>query len=265
MSDTGKTILCPSCGAGFDAGLASCPYCGYVSRPGDEKEYLKDLNASKDAVLEMVDIPEETLTREARHTGKMIVIVLIVLAVIGTALFFLFRSVMKNAEYKRDEAADYLWTQEHIPELQAAYDEGMENGDFTKLGELYEKAMREDAPVWNFSHDTFANLIFYMRRADEDTAAYTERSASMDEEQKLNYLTGIFYYEMSLYVAETCWVLDERETEMIRSIRGPYVEDLKERFSLTDEDLENFRKEQHDIGYLSYTTCSDYVRKLLGK
>ncbi|MCR5675054.1 MAG: hypothetical protein K6G16_05020 [Lachnospiraceae bacterium] len=254
-------MRCPSCGAEFDPALQSCPFCGHVNEKADEKGFYQDLQASEQAVREMVDIPEETATKEAKHAGRLIVIVLIVFAVLAILFAILNSRLSSGSRYHRDEQQDYLWLQEHLPEMQAAYDKGMESGDFSELLKIYDEGQQDGAPVWRFEHDVFLSRLTAI---EQTIPGELEGAKKWQEGHENRYLTNmklLFYDEMQLFLIPVDKSLSDEEKAYLQPLAEPWIEDLKSRYSLTDGELEGFRTDYETKGYLSYTDCEKFVEE----
>ena len=254
-------IRCPSCGAEHEASAAKCPFCGHINEGVDEQGFYRELNDSRQAVKQMVDIPEETATREVRHAGRLVALALLIFALIAVITVLILHFSEGN-RYHRDTEADYRWAQENLPGYQAAYEEGMSTGDFTALLDLYDAGRKDNAPTWLFEHDRFAESLYTLDHMEETLAQADE----WKEAGGIRYLTHmklLFYDEMEL----TCLSDSERytaeEKEILLPLAAPYVEDMKVRFALTEEEMETFRSAYRKNGYLSYTECESFVEDRL--
>lgn len=139
--------ICSSCGAEIDDNLPKCPYCDTMIPKGAEAEYMEKLYDIQEDMEELKEVPFETLKEEARHQGKRmgkIVVITLVIAAIFAVIFF-----WQEKRYERDNTEDYIWGQKNFPIMSELY----ENGDYEQLMELYEKALMEERPVWNWEYD----------------------------------------------------------------------------------------------------------------
>ena len=55
---------------------------------------------------------------------------------------------IQEKKYERDNTADYIWSKENLPAMTKMY----ENGELEELSVLYEAALKEDRPVWNWEY-----------------------------------------------------------------------------------------------------------------
>ena len=258
MPEPVEKQICPSCGASFDAHLETCPFCGFVNETADEKKFYNDLDASQKDLKEMVDIPEEKATKEVRRASRLIAVVLIVLGVLALAIFLLVRAVSPG-QYHRDEEADYLWLQENVPVMQARYEEGMSTGDFSALLAFYEEARQEDRPVWRLEHDTFTHLLFLINETVPSDIESAERLREEGGYRYLNHMQLLFYDEMDLAVLNENKTLSEEEKTILTPLAEPFVEDMKTRFAISDEEMKSFLADYAKKGYISYSDSEKFV------
>ncbi|MBR5116518.1 MAG: zinc ribbon domain-containing protein [Lachnospiraceae bacterium] len=250
-------IRCPSCGAEHDASAAKCPFCGHINEGADEQVFFRDLNDSRQAVQQMVDLPEETATREVRHAGRLIVLALVAFAAIAALFLILFRLTDRSGSH-RDTEADYRWAQENLPEYQAAYEAGMSSGDFSALLDLYEAGRKDNAPTWLFERDQFMTALYTLDNMDNQLSQADEWKESGGT-RYLNHMKLLFYDEMELALIPDNDLYTEEEKAVLIPLSAPYVKDLKTRFSLTEEEFASFRSAFQKKNYLSYTECESFV------
>ncbi len=144
-----KQISCPTCGASFSEELPRCPYCGTMYYKGSEKEYLNKLNDVKDDLEDLSDIGKSEATAAIRKRFKVTMIILAVIIVLLGGALVLYR-IIDNRMYNRSYEKDYLWLNEHTPELDAMYNENR----YEDLLEYYYSLLEEDidAPIYLWEH-----------------------------------------------------------------------------------------------------------------
>ncbi len=181
-----KTVKCPSCGASFDENLPRCPYCGRAHYAGAEKEYREKLNVIKEDLEDLSDTPQEELTKEIRHTGKLvrnvvIATVCILLLAGGIGLW------ARGCE-REDHASEYRWKQEHYAVLDSLY----EAEKYREMSDLVGEYLLADDPVYDWKHYELACCILFedpsyqeaVRLSDEDRAILTRYYETMSEEER---------------------------------------------------------------------------------
>lgn len=254
-------IRCPSCGAEYDPSAAKCPFCGHINEGADEQGFYQDLNDSRQAVQDMVDIPEETATREARHAGRLVIRALIAFVVIAV-IAVIFLHFTGSSGSHRDTTAEYLWAQENMPKYQAAYETGMSTGDFSGLLSLYETDRKNGSPTWLFEHESFMTSLYTLENMDE-TLSQADEWKSDGGSRYRTHMQLLFYDEMELALIPDNKSYTEEEKAILLPLSEPYVEDMKERFSLTDSEFDAFRSGYQKHGYLSYSDCEAFVNERL--
>ena len=137
---------CKSCGAQLDDHMAKCPYCDTMIPKGAEKEYMEKLYDLRDEMDVLKEVPLEHVRKEIKHQGgrmKKIIAAVLVVVILFCAYF-----VWEDKKYERDYTEDYVWEQEHFPEMTQMY----ENGEYEALEEIFMEAMMDDKPVWNWEY-----------------------------------------------------------------------------------------------------------------
>ena len=78
----GRNVICESCGAGFDASLVRCPYCGTAYEPAAEEEYMDKLEDVRE------DLSKHT--KDADNATKKTFKKILLAAIIVIVLFAVF-------------------------------------------------------------------------------------------------------------------------------------------------------------------------------
>ena len=83
-------VVCSNCGATFDKKEAKCPFCGYISYPGAEEKFMKDLEGIKDNLSDLSSIPNQEYKKEMSKQKKIVILYLklIQIGVTWTTLFY---------------------------------------------------------------------------------------------------------------------------------------------------------------------------------
>ena len=247
-----KIISCGNCGGSYDDDLPKCPYCGSTNIDGAEKDYMEKLEDVREDLEDLDEIPTEELqTAVKKQAVRLRKILLIIggLAIILAALYFFF-----NRPEKRDYKAEYLWQQEHYPELNALYD----NGEYDELEELlYELSEDENANLLDWEHNEFIS--------DYILGKSILRYLEWDKEEPLDE-----YRLINLFVSE--WQIKgitlrkEEYTQQEYEALLPYIEvseaDFEVRWKLTEEEYNNFSAElsANRNRYISFDNARDFVK-----
>ena len=147
---TGKTVLCPDCGARFPRTETRCPYCGKICEEGAERSFLQDLEETRRKLDRVDDQARADYKNEwishGRSVGKKLLILLAVFAVLAAAAFVALHDPGGGTD--GDYAQEMIWQHEHFPEFDALYEAG-------NLQELREKIWEYGAAghqVWDWAH-----------------------------------------------------------------------------------------------------------------
>ena len=263
-----KIVKCPYCGASFEEGLLRCPYCGSVDDHQDETEFLEDLDEIRD---KLEDLPEETIRQTNRMQRKEAVqdmgrilkrvgiVAVIVLLIVGLGLFF-DRVVEGNSPAKRDQEnrERYLWLQEHIPLL----DEMYEKGDYEGLLEAYQSG----DGTWYYEWEHYSlleglRLLGRVREMDIPILEESEKTFGADSRQAAEDRSVLLADELEILYFDK-QARNKEDAETIRELSADVREDLENRFALTDEELEYFRKKMtENYGYISIRECREFLDK----
>ena len=150
MAKTDRQLRqCPKCGALYDREEARCPYCGFIHEAGAEKKFLRKLESTR-RELDLVDDQaredyKEELRRSSRRTGKRVLLIAGILALLAGAFFLWERSLFRD---DRDYAQEMVWQHEHFPELDRLYEEGR----YEELDERLYTYGRENHDLWEWQY-----------------------------------------------------------------------------------------------------------------
>ena len=138
--------ICDHCGAEIDDTMPRCPYCDAMLAKGAEAEDMEKLYDIHENLEELKEIPAEVVKEEFKYQGRRIKKVVLIAVLITAALAaYLF---VQEKQYERDNTADYLWSRENLPAMTELY----EQGEWEELAILFELALKEDRPVWNWEY-----------------------------------------------------------------------------------------------------------------
>ncbi|MCM1026216.1 MAG: hypothetical protein NC432_07255 [Roseburia sp.] len=245
-----KKIVCESCGGRFDRDLAKCPYCGSINIEGAEKEYMKKLEDVRGELEDLDELPKEKLREAAKKQGRRLRIILAAAAVIFAAATAVLCYINRPGD--RDYKAEYLWQQEHYPQLDALY----ESGEYDRMLELTAELLEEEnAILFEWKHYEF--LRDY--EIAKSTAEYFEAEELSD--YSLQILFGCEWRLLGIALRR------ESYTEREYSALSPYVElataDLGTRWKLTEEEYADFYSELAASGnqYVPFEKIEAFIRK----
>ncbi len=248
-----KMISCPSCGAQFEDTLAKCPYCGTMYYPAAEKEYMDQMEDLREDVGELKELPKEEAKQHLKKRAGFIRTVLILIAVIAAVIGGLYlRNERKEAKETEEE---YRWIREHAPELDSLY----ESGQYDEMTEQYSSYRNEGKPVWLWGHSEFAYRLSVIRETEELLREVESGHNGKD------LLAPLLYDEVSLLDFEREHpYLSEKEYRYVLEQAVPYLEDMRTRFRLDDEKMEEISKiSKENYGAFPYKECEKIVQEFL--
>ncbi len=242
---------CPSCAADYDDTLPKCPFCGTLNLKGAEAEYMEKLEDVRSDMADLGNVPEAETKKEFAKQGKFLKRLLLILG--GIVLLMTGLWIWDNWESERDLQEDYLWRQANYP----IFDEMYANGEYEELVAICEQAISEDLPFFEWEHAAFCEVLEDLFHVD----------MILDKEAEEGSLPT-YYYEDLLYYG---WkmqgsYLEDRLSEEELVLIAPYTErlraDFAARWNFTEEERAAFEKEQQEnYGYVSFDTCSKYIKK----
>ncbi len=68
-------IVCSNCGANFDEKEAKCPFCGYISYPGAEDKFMKDMEEIRDNLSDLASVPKQEYKKEMLFGPELVTII----------------------------------------------------------------------------------------------------------------------------------------------------------------------------------------------
>lgn len=258
----GKIVICDSCGAEFDDGLAKCPYCGSTNLKGAEREYMEKLEDVREDMGELDAVPLEELKgafqMQGKRLKKAVFTILTLAAAVLLVVFFLKRRDVKDY---RDQ---YLWEQENFPILNELYDAG----EYDEMLEVMNQLMAADD-----GHDIYRwkHYDFYLAY---DSAVDFKRLYEKKEAGNLNSFDQItlFYDEWNLTClrefADEKANQKEQLTEQEMAVLAPYIEaaaqDLMESWGMSQQEYDEILEHAAENFYhVSFTRCEEYIDSMI--
>lgn len=241
-----EKIICPSCGAEFESDKVKCPFCGTIYYKAAEAEYMDKLEDVKEDLADLKDSVQTETKGQFKKVWKWLVILLIIFAAIGAALFI--HEEKRRAEYEERDRQEYLWRSRNYPVWEELYDKG----DYDQLITLYIKAAEEGHSLYNFSHNGFCDCLRQIKNAEDALKDYESSGYGIEE---------VMYRELYLYELDYHKDVSEEEYKYLDELRKPYLEDFNSRFKPSEDELEGFLKQLKSGRYIKYSDCRDYIEK----
>lgn len=240
---------CKSCGAAFRADLPNCPYCGTANPKAAEDAYMIKMQGIN---RRLGKVPQETtkaVGEEIRESTHLLKIVAIIVGIIVAAGFAVFGVV--HVREVRQEKADYEWSLEAYPKMDAAY----ESGDYDLMLDLYSEALNEGHSVYSWKHDEFANRLMNLYLI-EDLLDQEEKGTVL----KQNDYEYLFRQEEELAAIDSNKELTSADKAYIKEQAGKCVEDYKKRFPITEEQQKLIDRDNKEFGFMTPDTSDAYLK-----
>ena len=263
-------IKCRECGALIDEQVERCPYCGAINENGAEEKYMQDMDALRDNLEDLGDIPKEEITQEVqkhlKFTGKTVVLTLVAVAIVAVVLLLynkrwdIYMRIYEGTQDTRnaDAREQLLWENENYPQLDAWYEEG----NYDALLDFYRENSYVDSGIqYNLSSWSHYSLLTY----------YDEYRECMDFRERLiaGELPYFFEYQSPFYEgldliysrnAKYRNDVDEQDEAAIQKWRDEAADFIKEVYGIDDEEIRKLIQEADTgDGYLKYKGLYDYV------
>lgn len=241
-----KAVHCQSCGAVYDRNLPKCPYCGATNPSGAEKAYMDKLHGIRRDMRGLSKVSAEETKRELRETGGVLKKALLIIGLIFLVLLVFVK--IADVRRTRAEKEDYLWERETFAVMDAYY----EQGDYEAMLKMYYEALQQNRPIYRWEHIDLCELIVIMKEAD----GLLEQEEPLDEFE----LQDLLWCELSLKWS-ACRGISKEDQSWLEDRIAPYLEDLAERFPMTEEEELIFQNgAQKYGGYIEYELCKQYFR-----
>ncbi len=264
-------IKCRECGALIDEQVERCPYCGAINETGAEEKYMQDMDALRDNLEDLGDIPKEEITQEVqkhlKFTGKTVVLTLVAVAIVAVVLLLynkrwdIYMRIYEVTQHTRsaDAREQLLWENENYPQLDAWYEEG----NYDALLDFYRENSYVDSGIqYNLSSWSHYSLLTY----------YDEYRECMDFRERLTAgeLPYFFEYQSPFYEGLDLIysrnakyrndAVDEQDEAAIQKWRDEAADFIKEVYGIDDEEIRKLIQEADTgDGYLKYEGLYDYV------
>jgi len=211
-------MKCNNCGASIDENLLLCPYCSFENEKIAEKQQEDYVAHYKYKIRELDDVPDKMVNR----TNKYIIFVAIgisILFVIGLIIFFIVGNFNVSNKLKTREEHLEILGNYYADEEYSKISEYVETNEL--FGATYEK--------YCITSNIYSRLNDIMEELNE---RYVSVENSLwhifDELNELDELKGNNYkYD---------------EERIVEYAIEQYSETLKNRFMLTDDEIENITK-----------------------
>lgn len=264
-------IKCRECGALIDEQVERCPYCGAINENGAEEKYMQDMDALRDNLEDLGDIPKEEITQEVqkhlKFTGKTVVLTLVAVAIVAVVLLLynkrwdIYMRIYEVTQDTRnaDAREQLLWENENYPQLDAWYEEG----NYDALLDFYRENSYVNSGIqYNLSSWSHYSLLTY----------YDEYRECMDFRERLTAgeLPYFFEYQSPFYEGLDLIysrnakyrndAVDEQDEAAIQKWRDEAADFIKEVYGIDDEEIRKLIQEADTgDGYLKYEGLYDYV------
>ncbi len=238
-----KTVICRTCGAEYDGAIPNCPYCGTMNLPAAETAYMNKLEDIRGDLADLGAMGrKETRAHLGRLSKKLLIaaaaLVLIVIAVVAALL-------LKERREAAREQAEFLWQREGFARMDEYYDAGR----YEELVAYYNTASDEGHQVWQYRHRDFCEYYDLISIARDSLRAQQAAGGSQ---------LFLFIDEINLYRLESMNGLSTEERALLEELRQPLLTDFNERFKLTEEELNGFRRMLERDGFVSIKACERF-------
>lgn len=241
-----KTVICRSCSAEFDASIPNCPYCGTMNLPAAETAYMNKLEGIRGDLAGLGTVGKKETRAHLGRLSKKLLIAAAVLAAIVIAVVAV--HLRREKQEAAQEQAEYLWQREGFARLDEYYDAGA----YEELVAYYDQAAEEGHRVWQYRHWNFCEFYGLI---------LTARNSLQACEAEGGNRLYLFYDEINLYRLENMNALSSEERAMLEELRQPLLADFKDRFPLTEEELNEFRRTLVRDGFVPFKICEQFFKE----
>lgn len=267
MKKADQTLkICKNCGAEYAYKEPACPYCGTVNEIGAREQYMNKLRHIKSDMQDLEDIAsdsyKEELKKTGRTAGKTVAIILLILAVIGGAVFacWLF---YERVYLPKTMKAQLLWEQQVFPQL----DEWYEHQEFDKIqtfqAQMYKHKETKKYSIYRWEHSWF--MEYYDRYTYlHDFAKTLEQGGTIPEESKGLMLCDslyLIYFEEMLSISGVAKIENRDYLEEYASFAEDF---LNVYMGIDPEQISSIYEQVIDpeFGFISYTQCEEYAQTI---
>lgn len=243
-------VICKYCSAKIEESEPQCPYCGSVNEKGAEAEYLNRLENVREELEGLEEVPKEEIRKEIHRQKsflkKVFLIILIVAAVFAVC------ALLSDFPYQTDNKAGFLWKQENVPVMDELY----RQGSYEEALKIYREGQENsNVSLYNWEHSDFFDVyetILYI----QGTLEYEAEGYELTEAQCMS----LFFDEWNV-IESVMQVLEEEEKAKLREYTDAVLQDFDERWNLSEEDYERFYNELEENGFISFSSCAEYIDK----
>ncbi len=249
-------ITCPSCGAVYEDTLQKCPYCGSVNEKADEQVYMEHLEDIREDLKDLKDTGVRGTVSEAREHGRFVGKVFVTLLIILLALLgFLSVRRFVDRQNARDTKADYLWAQEHYPEMDVLYDAG----DYDDLADLYSKYRDEDQYVYDYQHARFLDIYTDIKEIE-----WLHGLEDKDAIKEMSY-ASLVYMDLKLETLDESSDFTDEEREILKEHGKPYIGELVSKYGIPQEEVDKIKEKVRNVGYISFDDAQNLADQYITK
>lgn len=258
-------IFCENCGAAFDAGEPKCPHCGFISYPGAEEKYMKDLETVEDNLEDVVIDQKKAYKRELSKQVKKTILLFIIAAVIVLTIIGIIAGISKLVDYSYrsdyDAKKELLWEKENFPKLDKLFEEGNYEAIIEFQNALYEDRDNTHS-LYEWQYSWFVNVC-------RSYALIQSYMQDLDNGETLRKKSG------GTLVREVMWLYSEEYkkenykqvyTEKELAIAEGYSSEMKalliQRLKFTEEEIDELYEKCMKDGYFNSTVCYDYGEQI---
>ncbi|MBO4819655.1 MAG: hypothetical protein J5528_05890 [Firmicutes bacterium] len=238
-----KTVKCKNCDASFSDELAYCPYCGTMNKRGAYKDFRAKISSMIDSILGLKEDVQRSVSRIILSSlFRSLIFVLVIAGLAFLVSRFSNVNYYNDKEYDQKAYDEIIWMDEHIDELNEAY----EKGDYKAIKTLYYENTRA---VSGWSH-----YPSYCLKSEYETI----ESETRFDQYQLQRMLYFLYFPEYITGRNGMNYVDRAEYEEMRSA---VVSSLHSR-GYTDEELETiYDKCSDSYGYINSSDLKEYVKE----
>ena len=141
---------CPNCGAPLKRMMPKCPYCGHICEEGAEKQFMQELEETRQQLDKVDDEARAGYRQEWKRNSLSAFRKILLAAAVIAAIAGLF--IWSERRLYRNDPEDYVhemaWQHEHFMELDELY----EAGKYEEARNLLYKYSGEGHNMWDWKY-----------------------------------------------------------------------------------------------------------------
>lgn len=257
MSD----IVCSNCGATFDEKEAKCPFCGYISYPGAEEKFMKDLDEIKDNLSDLSSIPKQEYKKEMSKQKKIVIQTIIIVSVIASIIgiiCFICHLISDSYNDNYDVKEEMIWERENFPKLDVLYEAENYDAILEFQSKLYQT--ENNHSLYNWKHYSFIQA--YEKYKDSmDIIYYIDMGMELSkyDREDIVYYSMWYHYKQYEDTKDSC---SEEEYNKIIQYRDEMEQIFYNHLKFTDKEADDLYIKCEDNGYLNSKPCYQYANKI---